>query len=234
MNFLRKIDWKDLIEPYPWSFMGFMLLIFIIPKLYDLSNVYWIGRISLNALAITEQFEFVSVSIEVVNEAIPFGVLALVAQNYKNREKILSILKAGLIIQLFFSILLMSIVVFFNSQFVSTIGTPGELVETTKKYLILKSVALPFESIAFLLLIGIKSMRKGKEALYLVFFSVILNMMLDLYLISDRSFSLHLGIQGVAIGYVVSKISLMIVSIIYLGYILEIDWFFFIKNIQLK
>ncbi len=214
--------------------MGFMLLIFIIPKLYDLSNVYWIGRISLNALAITEQFEFVSVSIEIVNEAIPFGVLALVAQNYKNREKILEILKAGLIIQLFFSIFIMSIVVFFNSQFVSTIGTPGELVETTKNYLILKSVALPFESIAFLLLIGIKSMRKGKEALYLVFFSVILNMVLDLYLISDRSFSLHLGIQGVAIGYVVSKISLMIVSIIYLGYILKIDWFFFIKNTQFK
>jgi len=214
--------------------MGFMLLIFIIPKLYDLSNVYWIGRISLNALAITEQFEFVSVSIEIVNEAIPFGVLALVAQNYKNREKILEILKAGLIIQLFFSIFIMSIVVFFNSQFVSTIGTPGELVETTKNYLILKSVALPFESIAFLLLIAIKSMRKGKEALYLVFFSVILNMVLDLYLISDRSFSLHLGIQGVAIGYVISKISLMIVSIIYLGYILKIDWFLFIKKTKLK
>lgn len=234
MKFLNKINWKDLIEPYPWSFMGFMLLIFIIPKLYDLSNVYWIGKISLDSLAITEQFEFVSVLIEVVNEAIPFGVLALVAQNYKNREKILEILKAGLIIQLFFSIFIMSIVVFFNSQFVSTIGTPGALVETTKKYLILKSVALPFESIAFLLLIAIKSMRKGKEALYLVFFSVILNMVLDLYLISDRSFSLHLGIQGVAIGYVISKISLMIVSIIDLGYILKIDWFLFIKKTKLK
>ena len=234
MKFLNKTDWKKLTYPYPWSFMGFMLLIFITPKLYDLSNVYWIGRISFDALAITEQFEFVAVSIEIVNETIPFGVLALVARNYKSREKILSILKAGLIVQIFFSILLMFIVVFFNSQFVSTIGTPEEIVETTKTFLILKSVALPFESIAFLLLIGIKSMRKGKEALYLVLFSVILNMALDLILISDRSFSLHLGIQGVAIGYVISKVSLMIVSVVYFGYILEINWTAFIKETKFK
>lgn len=234
MRLLRKIDWKKLTDPYPWNFMGFMLLIFIVPKLYDLSNVYWIGRISYEALAITEQFEFVAVLIEIVNETIPFGVLALVAQNYKNKDKILSILKAGLIVQIFFSLLLMFIVVFLNSQFVSTIGTPNEIVETTKTYLILKSVALPFESIAFLLLIGIKSMRKGKEALYLVLFSVILNMSLDLILISDRSFSLHLGIQGVAIGYVISKVTLMIISVVYLAYIMEINWPSFIKETEFR
>jgi Na+-driven multidrug efflux pump len=234
MNFLKKIYWKKLTDPYPWSFMGFMLLIFIIPKLYDLSNLYWIGRISFEALAITEQFEFVAVSIEIVNETIPFGVLALVAQNYKNRDKILSILKAGLTVQIFFSIFLMFIVVFLNSKFVSTIGTPVEIVETTKTYLILKSVALPFESIAFLLLIGIKSMRKGKEAMYLVLFSVILNMVLDLILISDRSFSFHLGIQGVAIGYVISKLTLMTISVVYLGYIMQIHWPSFIKETEFR
>lgn len=234
MKIFKKIDLKKLTDPYPWNFMGFMLLIFIIPKLYDLSNVYWIGRISFEALAITEQFEFVAVSIEIVNETIPFGVLALIAQNYKNRDKILSILKAGLIVQILFSLLLMSIVVFFNSQFVSTIGTPSEIVETTKTYLILKSVALPFESIAFLLLIGIKSMRRGKEAMYLVLFSVLLNMALDLILISDRSFSLHLGIQGVAIGYVISKVTLMMISVAYLAYIMKINWPSFLKETEFR
>jgi Na+-driven multidrug efflux pump len=228
------VNWKDLTKPYPWGFMGFMLLVFLVPKFYDLTNVYWIGRISLEALAITEQFEFIAVSIEIVNETIPFGVLALVAQNFKNRNKIMSILKAGLIVQLIFSVLLMSLVVFFTSQFVHTIGTPQEIVDATKAYLILKSVALPFESVAFLLLIGIKSMRRGKEALYLVISSVVLNMFLDLFLISNRSFSLHLGIRGVAIGYVVSKIVLMFVSLVYLGYLLKMRWIPFIKDIEFK
>lgn len=226
--------WREWTEPYPWSFMGFMLLVFLVPKFYDLTNVYWIGQISLNALAITEQFEFVAVSIEIVNETIPFGVLALVAQNYKNREKILSILKAGLIVQILFSVLLMSVVILFNSLFVKTIGTPPEIVETTRMYLTLKSISLPFESIAFLVLIAIKSMRKGKEALYLVLFSVVLNIVLDLILISDRSFSLHLGVKGVAIGYVISKVALMSVSTIYLSYIMKINWSQFLRATEFK
>jgi len=196
----------------------------LIPKFYDLSNVFWIGKMSYDTLAITEQYEFIGVTIEVVNEMIPFGILALVAQNYKNREKILEILKAGLIIQLAFSLLVMGIVIGFTPTFVSTIGTPANIVNETTTYLFLKSIALPFESVALLLLIGIKSMQKGKEALYLVLVSVITNMLLDLFLISNFSFSLHLGLQGIAIGYVISKIVLMLISLIFITKLLEINW----------
>lgn len=55
-------------------------------------------------------------------------------------------------------------------------------------------------------------MRRGKDVLYLVLSSVILNMILDLFLISNTSLSLNMGVQGVAIGYVVSKIALFAVT----------------------
>lgn len=231
---MTQLTWKELTKPYPWKFMGFMVLVFLVPKFYDLTNVYWIGKISFQALAITEQYEFLGVSIEVVNEMIPFGVLALVAQNYHDRDKVLRVLKAGLMLQLFFSLSFMVLVLVFLTQFVNTIGTPPEIVETTKLYLGLKGLALPFEALSYLLLIGIKSMRKGKEALYIVIFSVILNMMLDLFLISDRSFSLHMGIRGVVIGYVISKVALTVVSLIYLGRILKIEWLSFFRRLDIR
>lgn len=195
----------------------------LIPKFYDLSNIYWIGRISMDALAITEQYEFIAVTIEIVNEMIPFGILALIAQNYHNREKVIEILKAGIIIQIVFSLIVTGIVVFFTKDFVGTIGTPVEIVNLTTGYLLLKSFALPFEAVAYILLIAIKSLQKGKEALILVTISVIVNMILDLFLISNTSVSLHLGIQGVAIGYVVSKVLLMVVSVIYVIHLLKLD-----------
>lgn len=195
----------------------------LIPKFYDLSNVYWIGRISTDALAITEQYEFIAVTIEIVNEMIPFGILALVAQNYHNREKVIEILKAGLLIQIVFSLIVTGIVVFFTKDFVGTIGTPAEIVNLTTGYLLLKSIALPFEAVAYILLIAIKSLQKGKEALILVTISVIVNMILDLFLISNTSVSLHLGIQGVAIGYVVSKVFLVIISVAYVIHLLHLD-----------
>jgi Na+-driven multidrug efflux pump len=200
------------LKPYQWSFVGFLILAAFIPKIYELTNTFWIGHISYNALAITEQYEFLGVTIEIVNEMIPFGILALVAQNFKNKEKIISILKSGLILQVIFSSILMSIVVLFTPQFVSTIGTPTEIVSLTTNYLLLKAIALPFDSIAILLLIGIKSMRRGRDVLYLVLFSVILNMVLDLFLISNTSISLNMGVQGAAIGYVISKVALFLVT----------------------
>jgi len=218
-----KKHWDTITQAYPWHFIGFLILAMLIPKFYDLSNVYWIGRISTDALAITEQYEFIAVTIEIVNEMIPFGILALVAQNYHNREKVIEILKAGLLIQIVFSLIVTGIVVFFTKDFVGTIGTPAEIVNLTTGYLLLKSIALPFEAVAYILLIAIKSLQKGKEALILVTISVIVNMILDLFLISNTSVSLHLGIQGVAIGYVVSKVILMIISVAYVFHLLQLD-----------
>jgi len=201
-----------ILQPYQWSFVGYLILAALIPKFYELSNTFWIGHISYEALAITEQYEFLAVTLEIVNETIPFGVLALVAQNFRDKEKVISVIKSGLVVQVLFSGLLMSVVVFFTPQFVSSIGTPPEIVSLTSKYLILKSVALPFEAVAALLLIAVKSMRRGRDVLYLVLFSVVLNMVLDLFLISNASFSLNLGVEGVAIGYVISKVALFAVT----------------------
>lgn len=169
-------------------------------------------------------------TIEIVNETIPFGILALIAQNYRNRDKVISILKAGLVLHVFLSLLLMSIVILFAPQFVSTIGTPKEIVDVTKNYLILKSISLPFESVAILLLISIKAMQKGKEALYLATFSVLLNVTLDMILISNFDFSLHLGITGVAIGYVISNIAYMLACLIFIIKILKINLYEFIRT----
>jgi Na+-driven multidrug efflux pump len=209
-------------RPYKWSFIGFLIVASLIPKIYDLTNTFWIGHISYEALAITEQYEFLGVTIEIVNETIPFGVLALVAQNYTNKEKIISILKAGLVLQLFFSITLMSIVVLFTPQFVSTIGTPAEIVSLTQRYLFLHALALPFDAVIVLLLISIKCMRRGRDVLYLQLFSVGINVVLDLFLISNTSVSLRLGVEGAAISYVVSQIATFAVITIFAVRILGI------------
>lgn len=199
-----------------------MIIASLIPKIYDLSNTFWIGHISYEALAITEQYEFLGVTIEIVNETIPFGVLALVAQNYRNKEKIISILKSGLVLQLFFSLTLMSMVVLFTPQFVSTIGTPAEIVSLTQRYLFLHALSLPFDAVIVLLLISIKCMRRGRDVLYLQLFSVGINVVLDLFLISNTSVSLHLGVEGAAISYVVSQIATFVVIAVFAVRILGI------------
>jgi len=211
-----------IFKPYPWGFIGFLIIAALIPKIYELTNTFWIGHIGTNTLAITEQYEFLGVTIEIVNEMVPFGVLALVAQNFKDKDRVISILKSGIVLQVIFSTIFMSIVLLFNPQFVSSIGTPSEIVTLTQQYLVLRALGLPFDSVAILLLIVVKSMRKGRDVLSLVLFSVILNMVLDLFLISNTSLSLNLGVEGSAIGYVISKVALCIISAAFVIKILNI------------
>lgn len=211
-----------IFKPYQWGFIGFLILAALIPKIYELTNTFWIGHIGTNTLAITEQYEFLGVTIEIVNETLPFGILALVAQNFRDKERVIAILKSGLILQVIFSSIVMSIVLFFTPQFVSTIGTPSEIVALTRTYLVLRAIGLPFDSIAILLLIAVKSMRRGRDVLSLVLFSVVLNMVLDLFLISNTSLSLNLGVEGSAIGYVISKVALCAVTAIFVIRILNI------------
>ena len=56
--------------------------------IHELTNTFWVGHISNEALAITEQYEFLGVSIEVVNEMIPFEILAIVAQTTIIRKRL--------------------------------------------------------------------------------------------------------------------------------------------------
>src|SRR5271169_2541763 len=121
-----------ILQPYQWGFIGYLIIADLLPTFYNLSNTYWIGHISNNALAITEQYEFPSVIIEIVNQTIPFGVLALVSQNFKDKGRVMTILKSGFIVQLVFSTALMLMMLIFTSQFVSTIGTPEAIVSQTR------------------------------------------------------------------------------------------------------
>ncbi len=43
-----KKQWEIITQAYPWHFIGFLILAMLIPKSYELSNIYWIGRISMD------------------------------------------------------------------------------------------------------------------------------------------------------------------------------------------
>lgn len=203
----------DKINEYPLGFMFFIILSMMIPRSYRMINVYWVGHIDYSALAIAEQYEFMGILIEIVNESIPFGVLALVSQYYKERDKIIKQLKTGVYIQLILSVLLTGVIFFNINNFVDLIGTDSHLVDQTINYLRIRALALPFESLAMLLVLGLKSMDRAKVALLAVSGNVIVNIFLDLFLVSNLSFSLQWGLQGVAWGFLVSNILFFLISL---------------------
>jgi Na+-driven multidrug efflux pump len=195
-----------LLRDYPWGFMCYLILALLIPRVYSMVNTFWVGHIDYSSLAIAEQYEFMGITIEIVNETIPFGVLALVAQNYRDRNAVVRQLMAGLGLQLVLSTALAIIIILNISSFVDLIGTAPELVLRTESYLSLRALALPFSSLTLLLIVGLKSMDRARLALLIITVNVAVNMTLDIFLVSPLPYSLQLGLQGVAQGYLISNV----------------------------
>jgi Na+-driven multidrug efflux pump len=196
--------------------MGFYVLGYLVPYIYTFTNLFWIGRISTDAFVITEQYEFIALAIEFFEQFIPIGVLALTAQHYHNHKKVIEILKAALILQVAVTLFLMVIIIIFTQELVGMIGTPESIVNPTMEYLMLRSISLPLCMVTYTLLMTIKSLQKGKEAFILVTISIILNILLDLFLISSTPVSLQMGIPGVVIAYLITQIVLTVIAAAYL------------------
>jgi Na+-driven multidrug efflux pump len=187
-----------------------------------MTNTFWVGHIDYSSLAIAEQYEFMGILIEIVNETLPFGVLALVSQNYRDRDTIVKQMIAGLGLQVVLSTALSLIILFNMPLFVDIIGTAPELVDQTVSYLSLRAIALPFASLALILVIGLKSMDRAKLALLIVTLNVAMNMILDVFLVSPYPFSLQLGLTGVAQGYLISNLFYCVLAFIALIWALRV------------
>jgi len=222
--------WQAVNRVYPWSFIGFLTLIGIIKSISTLLFVFWTGRISPDAFAVMEQNEFLLIFSGLLDDIIPLGILALVAQNYHNRDKVVEIIKAGLILQIFIALLITCTASFFLRDIVGIIGTPQAIADQTHAYLMLTLITLPIEGIAYLLIVAVKSLQKGKEACILIIINVIMNIVLNLFLVSDTSVSLHLGTPGTAISYFCSQMVVIIVSGFYLTRFLSLDLFSILKS----
>ena len=202
------------ISAYPWSLMGFLLLCMVAPKLYEWTYLFWVGRVSANALSVAEQHEFLAIAIEVINEATAVGVLSLVAQANGRRDGVLGALRSGLFIALLGSCLLSLMLWIAPQSCIRVMGTPPALVSASCVYLRLRACGLPFDAVGIVLLTTLKALGRARQALAIVVAGMLLNAGLDVLTISDTRLSLHLGISGMAIGFVLSRAATCVLAAI--------------------
>lgn len=200
------------LHAYPWSFLGFLLLCLFVPKVYELTWLFWMGRLGPSALSVAEQQEFLSITIEVINEAAAIGVLSLVARQAGHRDAALGALGAGLCVSLLGSGGIAALLWLVPDLCIKAIGTPPELVSATRSYLRLRACGLPFDAAGLVLLTALKALGRARLALGIGAAGLVLNAGLDLALLSDLRGSLHLGIMGAALGFVLTRIGVCVLA----------------------
>jgi len=204
--------YRKSFQHYPWDYMLLILVAWVIPATYGLLNRYFIGYMSYESVVVDQSFEAVEVSLEVLLEMFPLAVLALVARNYKDKQSITSIVKTALIMQLIITVAFVIFLIIFGDSFIDWINTPENARPLAGQYFRIIALAMPFQAMSTVLIISIKSMRRGWLAVSLAFIGVVINFILDAIFISNFSFSLKLGLIGSAWDRVAASMTLFIIS----------------------
>lgn len=200
------------LKQYPWDYMLLILAAFIIPATYGLLNRYFIGYMSYESIVVDQSYEAVEVSLEVLLEMFPLAVLALVAWKYADKRAVTSIVKTALIMQLIVTVSFITFLMLFGDVFIDWINTPESARALAGSYFRIIALSMPFQAMSTVLLVAIKSMRKGWLAVGLAFVGVAVNFVLDAIFISNFSFSMRLGLMGSAWDRVAANIVLFIIT----------------------
>lgn len=212
---------QDSKKYYPWTYMGMILLAHLIPAVYGLLNRYFIGYMSYDSIVVDQSYEGLEVVIEVILEMFPIAVLAMVAHRYQDKSEVKSIVLSAILIQAVVTVLFLIIILTNVSSFINWLATPPEVQNLAKEYFIVKTLAMPFQTMGVVLTISVKAMKKGQLAILLSFISVFVNFVLDAFTISNYSFSLKLGLMASAWNYFISSVVLFIISALVVWWMLK-------------
>lgn len=206
---VQKINYKLLLVLICTSF---------IPLLYSTTRIHFLGSLPEPwAFSIAAQVAWLNVGYEVISEAllIPLAFILgkVIANDKKFRERVST--SFSVIVGCYLVITL--IVLWYAPSLVKTMQQQNDLMYQTVSYIRLESIAI-FISSAFAFFNLVLVLKNNQRALYgLLAIQTILIILCDSLLVSQFSFSLQMGVNGIAVTNITVNLILSLISFYYLS-----------------
>jgi Na+-driven multidrug efflux pump len=206
----------DLLRNWDWALYLLIFIYMALPQFYRSYSMYLIGNAipDTNALATVAQYQFVDLLLEVIQETFVLAIFFFVGKGLQSREGPGSPIRTSLTIILFVSIVLAGVLFSFSSSFVSIIGTPQAIQETTSVFLRIKTAAIPIFLLAAASIVMVETINRKKLILTLAILQVVYRFILDSLFYGGYSFSLNMGVLGVAWADALSSLALLVTALV--------------------
>lgn len=187
-------------------------------------NSVWIGRlIGENGVAAISNCYPMTVILSAVIIAFANAVAVIISQYYgaDDKEKIKGTIGFGYVFSAIVGVVIAALVIIFSNNFLGVLGTPEVVFDDAQKYLSLYSIAFIFNFTMLIVSESIRALGDAKIPLIFVGIETVLNVVfVPAFILAD------LGIVGVGLANVISKLLVLIITIIFVNYkysILKID-----------
>ena len=188
---LKNINYKLFIS---------LLIMGLCPTIYTTLRVFWLGQVPNEwSFSIAGQLSWVNLFYEIINEAIILPLFYFIGKVVLNKKELTNRVKTGLLITLGIYFLLTVVIMIFANPLLKLMATAPEIIDASAKYIRIESVANIFAILAQFTLVVLVTLDKHKQVYLLTMIKLILCIISDIFLVSNLSCSLNLGVNGIAI-----------------------------------
>ena len=193
-----------------------------LPRFYRSYSIYLIGNAipDTNALATVAQWQFIELLLEVVQETFVLAIFFFVGRGIQRSEGPGPPIRTALTSILLFSFVLAAVLFIMSDNFVAIIGTPESIQVTTSQFLKIKAATIPLFLLSMASIVIVETVNRKRYILMIAILQVIYQFVFDSLFYGGYTFSLNLGVLGVAWSEIVSGSCLFITTLFLLRHII--------------
>ena len=207
---------KGLLKQWDWGLFLLIFLFMALPRFYSSYSIYLIGNAipDTNALATVAQWQFIELLLEVVQETFVLAIFFFVGRGIQGKEGPGIPIRTSLTTIFLFSCVLAAILFILSDNFVSIIGTPESIRDTTSVFLKIKTAGIPVFLLSMASVIIVETINRKRMLLTLAVLQVLYRFVFDSLFYGGYTFSLDIGVLGVAWSDLIASFGLLITALI--------------------
>lgn len=186
---------------------------FALQTLYDIVDMFWIGRISAKAIAGVTVFSTVFWLVEVLNEIIGMSSTSLISQNYgaKDYERTNRIIEQTIVFKIFVAIIASIIMAIFLKPLMAFFSKDEQVIKAGLDYGYWRTFFMPIFFATYSTYTAQRMTGESRLPMVIMGTSAILNVILDPIFMFDKVPGLNIkgfnmGVSGAAIATVISTL----------------------------
>lgn len=190
---------SDSFRRFNWKLYSALLLTAALPTIYTTVRIHYLGDLPNDwGFNIASQLAWVNLALEVIQEALILPLFYCVGITLTNREETVNRVRTGMAVTLGLYMAFTLFILVFANVLVEWMAQNPDTINETATYIRLEMIGSTlFSLVRFLMIVFIlKDMRVHIYAILGI--QVVVTVLLDTLLLSSLSFSLDLGVNGIA------------------------------------
>lgn len=223
------------LKNFNWKLFRALLFMGFCPAVYTTVRIFFLGQLPGDyAYSIAGQLSWVSLLYEVLDEAIILPLFFFLGRTFKDKAEMSNRIRTGLIFSGVIYTVIAVIIMAFITPMLSFMAASPDIMAESATYIRIESIANIFGILLKFMQVALIVIGSEKLVYMLTGVKVLLSVVLDTFLVSQLSFSMALGVNGIGISNIISNAVLFLVAVVMVekcgygirkGGKLSFDWF---------